>query len=223
MAQTYFSIGSTLAGLTNIESTYGLIANVLPDARIPLTGGIRRRSLAGVSRADGFINGVLRVDFAAQSELDSFVYAIFGGYTTVSAAKYMSLIDETGHYSSFYGYIDKPSSSVVSGGYLRNIEFQLAALTLQTVTKTTTASLTASERLVYANTAGGGFTATLCAANAVQANTVVSVVKTSATGTLTVARAGSDTINGGTSSLTRTSNYSRIDLVSDGVSAWVTI
>ena len=36
------------------------------------------------------------VDFAAQSELDSFVYAIFGGYTTVSAAKYMSLIDEDG-------------------------------------------------------------------------------------------------------------------------------
>jgi len=223
MAQTYFSIGSTLAGLTNIESTYGLIANVLPDARIPLTGGIRRRSLAGVSRADGFINGVLRVDFAAQSELDSFVYAIFGGYTTVSAAKYMTLIDETGHYSSFYGYIDKPSSSVVSGGYLRNIEFQLAALTLQTVTKTSNATLTASERLVYASTASGNVTLTLVAASSVQANTVVSVVKTSASNTLSIQRGGSDTLNGGTSAITRTANYARVDLVSDGVSAWVTI
>ena len=81
----------------------------------------------------------------------------------------------TGHQNSFW-YIDKPSSSVVSGGYLRNIEFQLAALTLQTVTKTTTASLTASERLgLYANTAGGGFTATLCAANADAKRTRLSV------------------------------------------------
>ncbi len=221
MAQTYFSIGSTLAGLTNIESTYGLIANVLPDARIPLTGGIRRRSLAGVSRADGFINGVLRVDFAAQSELDSFVYAIFGGYTTVSAAKYMSLIDETGHYSSFYGYIDKPSSSVVSGGYLRNIEFQLAALTLQTVTKTSNYTVTTADHLVYANTSSGNITLTLPAVAGVAQNVVYSAVRTSGSNTLTLDGNASETIDGA-ATLAVTANNARVDLVYNG-SQWVTI
>ncbi len=65
---------------------------------------------------------------------------------------------------------------------------------------------------------------TLCAASAVQVNTVVSIVKyVSALNTLSIARGGSDTIQNGTASLTRTALGARVDLVSDGVSNWTVI
>lgn len=223
MSQIYFAVGTTLANMVNLETTYGLFAHGFESAPIPLTGSVRRRTFAGVTRHDGYINGGLFIDYAARADLNEFLYARFGYPASADAALYMTLIDEDGHYSPFLLRAEKPTFQVSNKALVRQIVFPLWNCVLQSATKTTTASLTASERLVYANTAGGGFTATLCAANAVQANTVISIVKTSATGTLTIARAGSDTINGGASSLTRTENYSRVDLVSDGVSAWVTI
>lgn len=220
----YYAIGSTLAGLVNM-STYFRFSprSVRSSQPTPLMGGVRRRALSGIGRADGFINSALTLDFASQAQYEAFIYAVFGSFTTASIQRYFTLFDVSGHFSPYLGYIEQPTMNWETSDALTNLVFPLSNLVLQTATKTTTASLTSSERLVYANTAGGGFTATLCAANAVQASTVVSVVKTSGTGTLTIARAGSDTINGGTSSLTRTTIYSRVDLVSDGASAWTTI
>ncbi len=221
--ETLFCIGSTLAALVNVEGVYGFTPHVLPDARVALTGQVRRRSLSGKGRADGFVNGVLRADFMTQTQLDAFMLAQFSGYETQAVQRYMVLIDERGRYISYLGYIEKPAFTVTNSEYLRNPEFALAALTVQSVTKTSNATLTSSERYVKGNTGSGNVTLTLPAASALQVDTPITIEKIASANTLTIQRGGSDTVNGGTSSIARTANDSYYTLVSDGVSNWVTI
>jgi hypothetical protein len=220
----YYATGATLAGMVNLSTYFKHPPrSVRGNSPTPLTGGVRRRSLSGRMRADGFIDSALVFDYVSQAQYEAFVYAVFGGFTTVSAQRYFTLFDASGHFSPYYGFIELPTVNWETSDALTTVVFPLSNLVLQSVTKSTTATLTASERLAYCNTGSGGFTVTLCAANAVQASTIVSLVKTSASNTLTIARAGSDLINGASTSLTRTANYARVDLVSDGAAAWVTL
>lgn len=222
MPSSYTSIGATLAGLVNVERVYTLISHGLPSALTPLTGLVRRRTLSGRPRHDGAIDGTLQIDYGSRAALNNFMNGVFGGWTTPGVQRYLTLLDESGQYSPFLGYIEKPTFEVAPGGALRSIVFPLLDLTLQSVSKNTNATLTASERLVYADTSSGNITLTLPAASAVGAYTVVSVVKAAAANTLTAQRAGSDTLNGGTS-VALTAQYARVDLVSDGVSKWTSL
>lgn len=220
--QTYFAIGSTLAAMVNLESSYSIVANVLPDALIPLTGLVRRRSLSGIARHDGNANGVLRVDFLSQADKRAFMYAVFGGSTTPSVSRYMTLIDEDGYYSPFSVIIDKPAFGVISGGYLRGIEFALTDCTLQSATKTGGYTVTTSDHLLYCNTASGSITLALPALSGVTANVVFSAVKTSASNTLTLNPDGAETINSA-STYAVTANNARVDFVKNDSGVWVTI
>ncbi len=217
----YFAIApdANPANLINVETWTKLPPHVLPDRAIPLTGKVRRRALSGAARHDGHIDGALTFDLLARADFNAFVQAVFGGFTTSSQHISLTLIDELGYYSPFLGYIEKASFTIAPGGMLRDITFPLANLTLHSVTKTSAATLTAADRLVYGDTSGGSFTLTLPAASALQPRTVLSVGKVGAGGTLTVERAGADTLNGG-SSLAFTGDGERVDLVSDGVGAW---
>ena len=220
----YFAIApdAELANLINVETWTKLPPHILPDRAIPLTGKVRRRALSGAARHDGMIEGVLAFDLMARADFNTFMIAVFGDFVTPSKQISLTLIDESGTYSPFLGTIEKPTFEIAAGGMLREITFPLADLTLQSVTKTGAYTITAADRLVYGDTSGGSFTLTLPAASAIQPNTVISVGKVGASNTLTVQRVGADTINGGTS-LALTANAARIDLVSDGVSKWVSI
>jgi hypothetical protein len=220
----YFAIApdENPANLINVEMWTGLPPHALPDRAVPLTGKIRRRALSGMARHDGQIDGALTFDLLERRRFNALMVAVFGGFTTPSRRAAFTLIDEAGCYSPFSGVIDKPTFEIAPGGLLRAITFPLAALTLLSVTKASADTLTAADRLVYGDTSGGSFALTLPAASAIQPRTVISVGKVGSAGTLTVARAGADTLNGGTS-IALTVNAARVDLVSDGAGAWTSI
>lgn len=80
----------------------------------------------------------------------------------------------------------------------------------------TTQPLTNSDRVILAS---GTITLTLPAASTKIRLTIINT----GSGTITIQRAGSDTINGGTGSLTNAVQYTSNELVSDGGTAWYTI
>lgn len=218
----YYAIGSTLAGMVNMSTYFRYPPKSVRSAQpAPLLGGVRRRSLAGLGRADGHINSNLVLDFASQSEYETFVYAVFGSFTTLSVARYFTLFDTSGHFSPYYGYIEQPTINWETSDALTNVVFPLANLVFQSVTKTGNYTVTTADHLVYANTAGGNITLTLPAVAGVAQNVVYSAVKTSASNTLTLDGNSAETIDGA-ATLAVTANNARVDLVYNG-SQWVTI
>ena len=230
MPECYFAVGTSLALLKNFETIVTDAPNVQPDRQIPFTGQGRRQTLDRLVHHVGDINGSLAWWALTQVDLDALHTELFGNYPILDSSKflYFTLIDETGRYSPFSAVVEKPRIGrdyrlADTGAAYEGYALPLYDIELQMVTKSGTATLTASERLVMGNTTGGGFTLTLPLANAVNANTVLSIVKSAAANTLTIARQGTNTINGGTSSITLTAINSRYDLVSDGSGAWVTL
>lgn len=221
VAQKYFAYGTTLAGLVNMQTLTAYPPHVLPSARTPLIGGVRRRSLSGVTRADGWANSALLFDVLYQDDLDALVYALLGGYTTVSAQLYFSLIDTTGHYSPFQARISIPAFELSPGGIPRNIVFELTDCVLQTVTKSSNASVTTAEHYVIGNTASGNVTLTLPALSGVTQNVVYSFFKSSGSNNLVLDGNSSETIDSA-ATLTLTAINARADLVYNGTQ-WITI
>jgi hypothetical protein len=83
-------------------------------------------------------------------------------------------------------------------------------------------TLVAADRFAAVNSTSGAYALTLMAANAVPANTVVYFFHETGGNTVTITRAGADTINGGTTLALNTANPVR-RLKSDGVSAWTSV
>lgn len=221
MQPVYFCLGSSLSGLANLAATYSLTAHVLPSNFVPLTGAVQRRANSGRRRDDGAIASSLQIDIAERADLNTFMNAVFGGWTTPSLKRYMTLIDENGYYSPFYGWIEKPTYQIASGGMLVNIQFALNDLVLQEVTKSANYTVTASDRLVKADTTSGSITLALPAAASVGAYTPFAFVKTASANSLILNPDGSELIDGAATK-TLSAQYSRVDIVSNG-SAWVTV
>lgn len=224
MTLAYFALGTTLANLTNIETTVSTTpAHVLPANRVPLAGPIRRVTLDRKVQRTGSIDVALQWDIMKTSELDALIRAYWTDYTTITVSLYVTAIDETGYYSPFSVNLERPyqgdNYNLDNGTWARNITANGLNWVLQSATKNSNATITTGERLVYGDTSSSNVTLTLPAANAPNANTVFSFQKTSASNTLTIQRAGADTLAGGTS-IALTANNARIDIVSDGVSAW---
>ena len=83
-------------------------------------------------------------------------------------------------------------------------------------------SATVADRIIFIDT--GGKTVTLPTAGSVRAGFVLTIKDGGNAGTsaLTVTRSGSDTIDGGTS-ISLTSDYASVDLISNGSNAWYVI
>lgn len=225
MVDAYFALGTSLAALANVEVLTGYAPHVLPTQTIPLQGPAVRRVLSGAVVRNGAVIVPMQWDIMTLSALRTLL-TTYWGYDTASASLYASWLDETGHYSPFAVTVSRPypgdDYQINDQTWARQISLTAYNWTLQSVTKTSDYTVTISDRLVYADTTSGNIVLTLPAANAVNANTVFSAVKTAAGNTLTVQRAGADTVNGGTNT-TATALNARIDVISDGVSAWVTI
>lgn len=97
---------------------------------------------------------------------------------------------------------------------------------LTSVTNVTSSwTVDTTKAINFSNYTAGAITATLPAASTVPAGTVTTVVDlagNAATHNITITRAGSDTINGGTTFVINT-NYGGARLFCDGVSAWIVL
>jgi hypothetical protein len=89
----------------------------------------------------------------------------------------------------------------------------------RSVSSTTT--LDETDNLVDGNATGGAFTITLPAAADIPAGRAITVVKVDASGNaVSVARAGSDTINGAATNISISTQWAGKRFISNGVSAW---
>lgn len=223
---TYFAIGTTLANMVNLETVVSVPPTILDDGPAPLVGSVVTRLASGATRRDGFVRHVWRLDLAFRAEFNALMTTLTGAhFTAQSRALYISTIDETGHYSPFACYVERPYPqehySLTFGGYIRSLSVPFNALRLQSVTKTANYTVTTSDRLIYADTSGGHITLALPAAASVTPNTVYSFEKTAAANVLTLDGDGSELING-SATLALTALRSRADLISNGT-AWTSV
>jgi hypothetical protein len=226
MTNAYFAIGTTLAGMANVETWLTVPPHILENGPAPLLGGTLTALASGATRRDGFASHSWTLDLASRSDYDAFILNATGAhYTAQSRGVYISTIDETGHYSPFFAYISRPypreSVRVTVGGWLRDIGVLFTNLRLQSVTKTSAYTITTADRLVYVDTTGGNVTVTLPAAATVTTNTVYSVVKTAAGNTVTLDGSGAETVDGNANKAV-TALYGRLDVISNGT-GWVSI
>ena len=233
MTETYFAFGSTLANMVNIETlSGGLPPDFLPDRGgmpIPLMGAVARQILSGRVIRQANINGAMVFDAFqdGHATLNGLLYAMYGNLTTASKQFYFSAPDSSGSFSPFQGYIvntylGQTAKEGVSGIPF-DLVFPLVSCVLQSVTKTADYTQTSSDRLIYVDTTAGDVTITLPAASSPNANTGFSLVKIASANTMKYKRGGTDTLNGGTATLTATALGARVNYISDHVSAWVTI
>jgi hypothetical protein len=108
------------------------------------------------------------------------------------------------------------SANATFGGYVKSVGRAGAV----TASKTGDYTAASTDELIRCDCSAGSLTVTLPAANAVSGQylKIIQIGAYSAN-KVTIARAGSDTINGGTSTTLRT-QYECLELMSDGSSAW---
>lgn len=219
----YFAIGTTLAGLVNVETLIDA-PQVLDAGRIPSLPPVKTRGLDAVPKLDGWINSRWIVDATLDTQRIAFNTAAYGDQVTAGRRMFISSLDDMGFYSPYYAVIDRALEAVdymlARGGvYVRGMQVGLYDCLIQYATKTGNFTVTTSDHYLQANTAGGSITFTLPALSGVNAGVVFSFHKTSASNNMVIAKAAGD---GGGTYATLTDNGARIDIASiDG--AWRTI
>lgn len=224
MTDAYYSIGTTLANMQNIETAYGMLANTKDTEGIALLPPGKERVASGALVRNGAISTGLAFSLVTAEQLRAFTYGVFGGLTTASASVFITAIDEYSRYSPFAVTIDRPyveDYELENNVWRRQMIVPCYGWALQEVTKTGNATLTTSERLVNGDTSGGNITLTLPVASAPEPDTVFSIVKTAAANTLTVDGNGSEAIDG-SATIALTAAFERLDMVSNG-NGWVRI
>lgn len=221
----YIAFGTSLANMTNIQLAASEAAVLLTregGKPMPLLGSVSSELVSGGSTRDGRRNAVLVYPSLYRDEFNALVLAIWGDFTTANKRGYISMPDESGHYSPFRVDIVRP---VIDDDYevtinLTPVDVRIAVNNgiLQAVSKTSNFTHTTSERLALVSTAGGNVTATLAAASSYTPHTIYSFVKVGASNDLVIDPNSSETI-GGASTLTMTADRDRADIYTDG-SAW---
>lgn len=221
MPFTYYAIGSTLAGMVNIESTYGLTIHQLPGNLVPLVGKNRKRAASGNVRRSGAIDGALLLDVASRSNLNAFINAVFGGWNSASAQMYLSVLTTDGHYTSIRAYVEPPAFEAVNAANLKTIELPITGIAVQKLSKSANYTVTTADHMIEVDTTSGSVTLALPALSGVAQNVPYSFIKTVAANSLVLDGNSSETVDGA-STKTLTAQYARVDLVYDGTQ-WVTI
>lgn len=231
MTETYFALGSSLSNMVNIETlSGGLPPDFLPDRGgmpVPLQGGVSRQVMSGRTIRQGSLNGAMVMDAFqdGHSTLNSLLYAMYGNLTTASKRFYFSAPDSSGFFSPFLGYIVNPYLGQTAKEGVNNtpydLIFPLTNCILQSVNKAANYTRTTSERFTHNDTSSGNITDSLPAVADVSPFSIYSGDKTSAAHSYIIDPDGSEKING-SSTLTLTAQYARVDFYTDGV-GWFTI
>lgn len=231
MVMTLISIaaGTTLSALTNIETLCGVFASTFPNQIVEVRGQNRLVTLDKSIHRYGSVGSVrLRFNASEWRSKDRLEAALFGSnypLLTTSATICISTYDRNGWISPFICIAEQPyitaeggdGAALVGGTYL-TFDLPIHDPVLQTVIKSSNATITASERLVLGDTTSGSITLTLPAAASVTAYTVFGFVKRSSANTLILDANGSETINGETT-YALTALNERVDIYSTG-SKW---
>lgn len=230
MTIAYFSYGSTLGGMVNVETVIPQPPHTLPafgGAPIPTMGQVGRRLLSGRLKRSGRQNGAWMWDLLlnGQSDLLALQRALMGDLTTASRELYVTTLDSDGYWSPFLVHIDAPfagqSKEITYGGQPIAARFDLVGGVLQSLTKTGNYTVTTADHLIYCDTTSGNITLSLAAISGFNADVPYRFVKTAAGNTLTLDPDGSETINGSSTLAVTTLNASTTIIKSGG--QWVTI
>lgn len=179
MPTHYFCFGTTLANMVNIESVVSIPPNVLPSqggAYTPLQGQIARRVMSGRTRRDGDQNGAWMFDYFDNDMTDimSLNVAMFGSLTVASRQLYVVTLDEFGRYSPFMCYVVAPylveSKTITIHDIPTQVRYDLTNCTMQSVSKSSTYTVTTSDHLVYVDCTAGDVTMNLPALAGVTAD-----------------------------------------------------
>jgi hypothetical protein len=212
------SVSTDVGDIKNLEVNY-ITEPMDFDAPIPFTSRRPRRMDNGAMREDGHIDSAVVMRLARRADLDTLIYAIYGGWEVSSVERAASLRDERGGYSPYLLHLGKPQISFPTGGYWRTqVLFPCNNCRLQTVTKTANYTVTVDDRFIYANTARGSITLALPAVATVNPYTIYTAIKTASANNLVLDPSGAETISGA-STLTKTVVNTRVDFWTDAV-AW---
>lgn len=216
----YFALGTTTANLVNVELTLLSDPPHVPvdGGRVPFVGGVGSRAVDGALVRDGFLNGKWLLDIVSSAELFSFIYGRYSSYTVSSQRFYVSTLDESGNYSPYYVYLERPSTadntvavSVANGYWLTGALWNLTDCQIQSVSKTSSYSVTSSDHFIYADATSANVVLTLPDPTSVNAYVVYSAVLTATASSHTVSFKYSTTTYASTSTV-----YGRINVFSDG-------
>lgn len=219
----YFSFGTTLANMANVELSVGCIPpTYLAGGRIPLAGSVRRELGSGATRYDGWIEWQITFDKLTRVEYRGLLIAMFGSLTRQSRELYLSWYTDVGYIRPLRAYVDRPRSESFrdfTPEVMTGVVFPVRSLGVQSVTKTGNYTITTADRMVYADTGSGNITLTLPAADSVNPYTAYSIEKIASANTVTIAPHAGDSV----SPTSLTALGENVDLVSDGVLTWFAV
>ena len=219
------AIGSTLAGMVNVETYLSEGVHVLPTLHAALLGGVRRQLRSGRVRRDGMIDASWRCESATRAEFNAFITATMGDFVTASKQLYIVTIDERGVYAPFLTWVEKPHPGEgwedTNGAYLFPITIPLLDLELQSSTKTSNFTVTTSTHYLIADTSSGSITFALPAIAGVPQNVPYTFLKSSASNSMVLDPNGAETINGAATHTTTALN-TFVTIVNNGTQ-WVTV
>lgn len=125
------SAGHDVASPTNIETLFTDTdaPSVLPDGLVPYLGDVKTRAGSGKARRDGNVIRKWRWPSMLHDDYNALVMAVWGNFTTASAAATIITIDETRRYAKFNVYADKPHHgenfvSATGGYYIADVEME---------------------------------------------------------------------------------------------------
>lgn len=149
--------------------------------------------------------------------------------TVLAGSKREGVIQQITFDENFDAYLTKaPACGIVildTAGLYATLTESPARYLLNYLAVTGITALSATNRAMVVTNAGATYAITLPAANSLPAGTILYFFYDSASNDTTIARAGADTINGGTAALALDStapNKVR-RLQTNGVSAWITV
>jgi hypothetical protein len=179
---------------------------------------------SGISQQNGGLiscNGPGGLAIAANNASGNLVFAT-GGTTSrgsISSAGVWSMTVGTDSTSISTGTVVVTGAAAISKNLLAGQGLGWGVTSTATAAGTTV--LTTSTTVCQVFTGATTQSVTLPAANAFGAGVAyVLRIKNVSTGTVTINRAGADTIDGGTSTTLTGGSKQSVDLISDGVSAW---
>jgi hypothetical protein len=225
--------GTLLMGTTTIPAgaTYNLILGGGTSTPSLGTATADQVNLAAVDTVAGDRRFYIQSELGSSLSLgnDRFNYAASTGYVSVGGtdlisvtATATSLLSTTDATSSSTGALQLNGGAVITKNLLALQGHGWGVTLIATAAGTTT--LTGSSKTIQIFTGTTTQTVTLPAANSLGSGIgLMFVIKNLSSGTVTISRIGSDTIDGNTSTTLVGGLKSSVSLVSDGTSQWVII
>lgn len=214
MTLTFFAFGTSLAGLTNIETIIDEPPNIFGGGGIPLLPPAKSRALDSSAQRNGKINVPLGISALTIDERIALNTFLFAGQSTAGKLLYASALDEFHFFSPYLVYVDRPYESqdyqlAGSGAWVRDVVLGGYDWRLQYLSKTSDYTITTADHYIKTDNSGGNVTLTFGDLSGFTTDVVYSFeVVTAGNSTLVKASAG----DGGATIATLATAGARVDI-----------